>query len=122
MSFLSIHWMRYNAASLHRFYYKEMNVNTELIGSITVADLIVYLILGLLVGSLVGRLVKNRKKGYGITGNLVVGVVGAVIGGLIFDLLDINLLENVQVSGNDFLAAFVGAFIFLGILTLVRRR
>ncbi len=96
-------------------------MNTEIIGNITVADLVVYLILGLLVGSLVGRLVKNRKRGYGLMGNLVVGVIGAIIGGILFDLLDINLLADVQISGNDFLAAFIGAFIFLGILTLVGR-
>lgn len=95
-------------------------MDAVLVGSVTVGQLIAWIILGLLVGAMVGRLLR-RRGGFGVIGNLVVGLVGAVIGGLLFDALGIDIGKNVELSLNDFIAAFVGALIFVGLVSLIRR-
>ena len=47
--------------------------------------LIIFLVIGALAGWLAGTLMKGR--GFGLLGNIFVGIVGAVIGGFMFDLL-----------------------------------
>ncbi len=90
-------------------------------GSITLGQLIAWIILGVLIGSLVGRLITKGRRGFGSVGNLVIGLVGAVIGGILFDFLDVGFGRDVALSLNDFVAAFVGALIFVGLVMLVRR-
>lgn len=96
-------------------------MNEALIGNITAGQLLAWVILGLLVGSFVGRLVRRRQRGFGLIGNLVIGLVGAVIGGFLFDALDVQLGRDVVLSLNDFIAAFCGALIFIALVTLIRR-
>jgi len=88
---------------------------------ITLGQVLVWLIIGALVGTLVGRLVHNRKRGFGLVGNIVLGLVGAVVGGFLFDLLEISIGGDVVLTGTDFVSAFVGALIVLAILWVIRR-
>lgn len=97
-------------------------MSETIIGDVTFGQIIAWVILGVLIGSLVGRMVRNRKRGYGMVGNLLVGLIGAVIGGILFELLDITWGSDVALTLNDFIAAFAGAFIFVGILALINRR
>ena len=46
------------------------------------------LFIGLVAGWLAGQIFKG--SGFGVLGNIVVGVVGAFIGGILFNLLGIN--------------------------------
>src|ERR1700716_2654587 len=75
---------------------------------------IVFLIIGGIAGALAGRVVSGH--GYGVLMDIVVGVVGAFIGGgLLSTLLGVN-------GGGlfiSFIAAFVGAVILLWIVRLV---
>jgi len=88
-----------------------------------VTQVLVWLVVGGLVGSLVGMLIKRSKQGFGRRGNLVVGLFGALIGGSLFELFDIDLgLGNISVSLEDLVAAFVGALIFLIVVKVVQRR
>ena len=74
------------------------------------AALIVWLIIGMIAGWLSGTLV----TGYGRWTNLGVGLVGAIIGGLIFTLFGIwPGLDAISVSLRDIVAAFIGSLIFL---------
>jgi uncharacterized membrane protein YeaQ/YmgE (transglycosylase-associated protein family) len=50
-------------------------------------SLIVFLVIGLLAGWLAGRIM--RRKGFGLVGDLVIGVIGALLGGWLFNLLGI---------------------------------
>ena len=50
-------------------------------------DIVVFLLIGLLAGWLAGKIMKGR--GFGLFGNLAVGVVGALLGGLLFKLMGI---------------------------------
>ena len=47
--------------------------------------LIAWLIVGLVAGFLAGQFMKGG--GYGLVGDIVVGVIGAFVGGLLFSLL-----------------------------------
>ena len=88
----------------------------------TVSQLVVWLIVGALAGTLIGRLVKRHKEGFGLWKNLGIGLVGAFIGGIIFNVFGITLLSEITISARDILAALIGSVIFLGILAYLRKR
>ncbi|MBN1283818.1 MAG: GlsB/YeaQ/YmgE family stress response membrane protein [Anaerolineae bacterium] len=91
--------------------------------NISLGQVIVWLIVGALAGSLAGMIVTRRRKGYGPLTNIVLGLIGAVIGGFLFKLLNINLgLGEIAISFDDLVAAFVGSLILLGIVALLMRR
>lgn len=79
---------------------------------VAVNSLIGWVIIGLIAGWLTGKV--TRGAGYGCLGDVVVGMVGAVIGGWIFDKLGI--------WGGGFLfslaAAVVGAVVLVSIARL----
>lgn len=78
-------------------------------------NLLLFLLIGLVAGWLAGQIMKGR--GFGVVGNLIVGVVGAFIGGFVFDALNIA-------SGGIVLslaAALLGAIILLWIVGLVKK-
>jgi uncharacterized membrane protein YeaQ/YmgE (transglycosylase-associated protein family) len=75
-----------------------------------------FLLIGLCAGWLAGQLTKGG--GFGVLGNLIVGVIGAILGGFLFRLLGLgptNLLGSL-------IAATVGAVLLLLILGYVNRR
>jgi len=79
-------------------------------------NLIAFLLVGLVAGWLAGRIMKGR--GYGLVGDLIVGVVGAFVGAWLFGLL------GVSVGGilGLLLAAVVGALLLLYAIRLVKKR
>ncbi len=88
----------------------------------TIGELIVWLMVGALAGSVTGMLVKRQREGFGRLGNLGVGLGGALIGGLLFNLFRIDLgLAEVSISLEDLIAALVGSLLFLGAVRLIRR-
>jgi uncharacterized membrane protein YeaQ/YmgE (transglycosylase-associated protein family) len=91
--------------------------------AITIDELITWLIVGALAGSLAGMLVTRRKEGFGGLTNLGIGLVGALLGGALFKLCDIQLglLAAITISARDVVAALVGALVFLIVLWAVRR-
>lgn len=91
--------------------------------SFTLGDLLVWLVIGGLAGSLAGMVVTAKWEGLGRWTSLGVGLVGALIGGVIFRLLNIAPnLDTISISLRDVLAAFVGSLIFLAILWVFRLR
>lgn len=91
--------------------------------NVTLDEVIVWLIVGALAGSVVGMLVKRQKAGFGRLGNLGVGLVGALIGGLLFNLLKIDLgLGQIAITFEDLLSAFVGSLVFLALLGIIKWR
>jgi len=51
-------------------------------------SLVIFLAIGAIAGWLAGNLMKG--DGFGLLGNIVVGVIGAVVGGWVFGLLGIS--------------------------------
>jgi uncharacterized membrane protein YeaQ/YmgE (transglycosylase-associated protein family) len=91
--------------------------------SLTLSDLLVWLVIGGLAGSLAGMVVTAKWQGLGRWTSLGVGLVGALIGGVIFKVLNIAPnLDTISISLRDVLAAFVGSLIFLAILWVFRMR
>jgi uncharacterized membrane protein YeaQ/YmgE (transglycosylase-associated protein family) len=78
--------------------------------------IIIWLIIGGIVGWL-ASLVMRTDAQQGILLNIVVGIVGAFIGGLIFTGGSIN--EGVTLY--SFIISLLGAIILLAIVNLVRR-
>jgi uncharacterized membrane protein YeaQ/YmgE (transglycosylase-associated protein family) len=76
--------------------------------------LIWFLLIGLAAGWLAGRLVKRRSSGY--VEDLVVGVIGALIGGFVFGQLGVGASGLV----GSLISATVGAVILLFLLKFLR--
>jgi len=76
-------------------------------------SLIGWLIIGLIAGWLAGKL--SRGRGYGCIGDIVLGVLGAFIGGWIF--------AKIGLFGGGFIyslaAATVGAVVLVGLVHLI---
>ena len=89
--------------------------------SITLAELVVWVIVGLLAGSLVGTVVTGKWAGLGRWTGLGVGLIGALIGGLIFNLFGIwPGLDAISISLRNIVAPFIGSLIFLLVLWIMR--
>ncbi|GCF11132.1 GlsB/YeaQ/YmgE family stress response membrane protein [Dictyobacter arantiisoli] len=73
-------------------------------------NIIAWLIVGLIAGALASTIVRGR--GYGCIGNIIVGLVGSVIGAIIASALD---LGTFHFCGSIFIS-FIGAAIFVAIL------
>ena len=90
---------------------------------ITFDEIVVWVIVGALAGSLAGMLVRRTKRGFGPLTNLGIGLVGALIGGSMFNLFNIDLgLGELAITFDDLLAAFIGSLIFLGGVWLMQRQ
>jgi len=78
-------------------------------------SLLWFLIIGALAGWLAGKLTKGR--GFGLLSNIVVGCVGAVLGGFLFNLLG---LTGFGIIGS-LVMALVGALVLLWIVKKVKK-
>jgi uncharacterized membrane protein YeaQ/YmgE (transglycosylase-associated protein family) len=74
--------------------------------------IIVWIVLGLVAGWLAGQVMKGG--GYGLVGDIVLGIVGALVGGFLTGLV----LGRDMVSGfniESIVVAFIGAVILIAI-------
>lgn len=81
-----------------------------------VESLIIFLIVGAVAGWLAGLLVKGF--GFGLLGNIVIGIVGAFIAGWLFPALGISLGTGVIAA---IIHATIGAVILLVLIRLIKR-
>jgi len=88
----------------------------------SLAQVIVWIIVGLLGGSLAALMITRERKGFGILRNLGIGLLGALVGGLLFRLFGIFPgLDRVAVSLRDVVAALIGSFLVLAVIGLWQR-
>ncbi len=82
------------------------------------------LVVGVIVGMILSAVM--RGKAFGFWGNLLVGVVGAIIGGFIWDQLLSNYISfqlgSIEINLNQVVVALLGAFLFILILNFIKRR
>ncbi len=76
-------------------------------------SIITWLIVGLIAGALAGRFMRGR--GYGLVGDIVVGVIGAFVGGWILSLVSLPASGNVLY---DIVVALVGAVVLIWLVRL----
>ena len=82
----------------------------------TASTLILWVVVGLIAGWLASAVVGG---GYGVVGDIIVGIVGSFLGGFIFSQLHIAV-PFAGIAGTIFVA-FVGAVALLLLLRLVAR-
>ena len=73
--------------------------------------ILAWIVLGLIAGFLAGQVMKGG--GYGLVGDIVLGIIGAVVGGFLSSTLlglDVNGFNLMSI-----LIAFVGACLVIGI-------
>ncbi len=82
----------------------------------TLETLLIWLVIGLIAGWLASAVVGG---GMGLVGDIVVGIVGAFIGGMLFR----EMHWNIPIGGiaGTILVAFIGAVLLLLLLRLFRR-
>jgi uncharacterized membrane protein YeaQ/YmgE (transglycosylase-associated protein family) len=83
----------------------------------TGSTFLLWIVVGLIAGWLASAVVGG---GYGLVGDIVVGIVGSFLGGLLFGQLHIAI-PFAGLAGTIFVA-FVGAVALLLLLRLVARR
>ena len=88
----------------------------------SVDHVIVWIVVGLIGGGLASRLITWDREGFGLLRNLGLGLVGALVGGLLFRVSGwLPSLDKIAVSLRDIVAAVVGSLIVLAALWLWRR-
>jgi len=78
-------------------------------------DLIYWIVVGLIAGWLAGKVMKGG--GYGVLIDIILGILGAIVGGWVFGLLQLHaggLMWSIIV-------AFVGAVILVWITRLLKK-
>jgi len=78
-------------------------------------SIIAFLLIGVIAGWLAGKIMKGG--GFGLIGNMVVGIIGAVIGGYIFKMAGVStggLIGNI-------VTATIGAVILLFLIGLFKK-
>ena len=77
-----------------------------------IANLIWWIVVGLIAGWAAGKIMKGG--GYGLIGDIVLGIVGAIIGGFLTGLV----LGRDMISGfniESVIVAFIGAIVLIAI-------
>jgi len=80
--------------------------------------LLTWLIVGLVAGVLASMVMGGT--GYGIVGDIIVGIVGAFVGGWLFAAL--GVASPLGGLPGTILVAFIGAVVLLFLIHLLRRR
>jgi uncharacterized membrane protein YeaQ/YmgE (transglycosylase-associated protein family) len=86
-----------------------MHISTE--------GLLVILLIGAVAGWLAGQIVQGT--GFGLLGDIIIGIIGAFIASWLFPQLGIHLGAGIVA---EIIAAAIGAVLLLVIMRLVRRR
>lgn len=79
-------------------------------------SILIWAVVGLIAGWLASAVAGG---GYGVIGDIVVGVVGAFLGGFVFRALHIGVPFH-GLAGTIFVA-FIGAILLIVLLRLIRR-
>jgi uncharacterized membrane protein YeaQ/YmgE (transglycosylase-associated protein family) len=82
----------------------------------TLEAILIWAFIGLVAGWLASAVVGG---GYGVIGDIVVGIVGAFLGGFIFNALHVAT-PFAGIAGTIFVA-FIGAIVLLLLLRLIHR-
>ena len=78
-------------------------------------DLIYWIVVGLIAGWLAGKVMKGG--GYGVVIDIILGILGAIVGGWVFGLLQLHAGGLI----GSIIVAFVGAVILVWVTRLVKK-
>lgn len=84
-----------------------------MIFGISLFIVLMYLLVGALIGWIAGLIMKG--KGFGFLGNIVIAILGSMVGGLVFNkILHLNV--------GSFFSAIGGAILLLFLIRLVSKK
>ena len=83
-----------------------------------IMNLIAFLVIGGVAGWLAGLLIRGR--GFGIVGDIIVGVIGAFVGGFLLTAVGLAALFGAGIIGS-IIVAFIGAVILLFVIKLIKK-
>lgn len=85
-------------------------------------NFLLWLVFGALIGWL-ASIVMRRDAQQGTLTNIVVGIVGAFIGGLLFNLAGLSgaNINDSAFSLSSLVVSFIGAVVLLGIVNMMQR-
>ena len=78
---------------------------------------IMFLIVGGVAGCLAGMLLKGR--GFGLIGNIIVGVLGGFLGGWLFGKLNISIGTGLV---NEIVTSLAGAVVLLFVVSFIKKK
>ncbi len=81
-------------------------------------SIIAWIVLGLIAGFIGSKLVNKRGEGFFL--DIALGIVGAVIGGWLFNLFGMQGVTGLNVY--SLIVAVIGAVVFLVVYHAIRRR
>jgi uncharacterized membrane protein YeaQ/YmgE (transglycosylase-associated protein family) len=91
--------------------------------NVTISDVLSWLVIGAFAGSIAGMIVKRQKKGMGRIVNLAVGLIGAILGGGVVRLLQIDFgLGKIVLRWEDMVAALIGSLVLIACIAIARKR
>ena len=79
-------------------------------------DFVTWLVVGLVAGVLASFVMGG---GYGLIGDIVIGIIGAFVGGWLFRQLGVS--SPISGLGGTIFVAFIGAIVLLFLLRLLNR-
>ena len=82
----------------------------------TIGYWVVFLFIGGVIGWLAGVLIRGR--GFGIIGDIVIGIVGAMLGGWMARVMGLSTGSSI----GAFLMALVGAVVLVGLTRFIVRK
>lgn len=86
-------------------------------------QIITWLIIGLFAGFLASLVIRGR--GMGLQSSIIIGLVGALVGGFLFSLLNIQVPEvlgtGITLRYIDIIVSFIGAILVLLIVSRIWR-
>ena len=85
----------------------------------TLETVVVYIVVGLIAGFLASRIILGKGRGWLM--DIVIGIVGAIIGGWLAGVLHISINVGIAIV-NQIIIAFAGAVILLLLWRLLFRR
>ncbi|MEG2339294.1 MAG: GlsB/YeaQ/YmgE family stress response membrane protein [Odoribacter sp.] len=77
---------------------------------------ILFVMIGMLAGYVAGKIM--RGGGFGLVANIVIGMIGSILGGWLFSLVG---LQSTGGFISSLLVATIGAIVLLWIVSLFRR-
>ncbi|MBC7813403.1 MAG: GlsB/YeaQ/YmgE family stress response membrane protein [Burkholderiales bacterium] len=72
----------------------------------------------MLAGTIAGRLL--RGSGYGLLGDIALGLIGGVVGSILLRFLGVGFVGNIWLVGN-IIVGVIGAVVFVYLIRLVHR-
>lgn len=85
----------------------------------TLENILIWIVLGAIAGFIAGKLLKGR--GFGLVGNIIVGIAGSFVGGYLAGVLNISGAQATGINIPSILTAVAGAVVLLLVISFIKK-